>query len=340
MYLYLMNNRPPTISTISRTCLPLHQEHADGKPFIATRFTDANRARLLLLGASALYGTNFSFVKLIGRANIPVGASSTLRFGMAALTTFPCLLKSEGLSTKEQWMPILLGCEIGLYNAMGYVAQAIALKTTSASNAAFLCSLVVIVVPFLDFCKGKCLSRQQLFGTFMAIVGVGLLQMGNFLATGNATFALSSGDWANILQPICFGMGFWRMEHLMAKYPSQAKRSTAAQLLIVFLVCWAFSALAEPGALQMEQVLVWLSDAHILFGVFWTGCISTALTVFMETVALKSLSAAETTLIFSTEPIWGAAFAAALIDEHLGIDRTIGAVLILLGCVSSNLGRR
>ena len=68
-----------------------------------------------------------------------------------------------------------------------------------------------------------------------------------------------------------------------------------------------------------------LSNPTILLELFWTGVITTALTVYMETCALKTLSAAETTLIFSTEPLWGTAFAAAVMGEQLGMNAAVGA---------------
>jgi drug/metabolite transporter (DMT)-like permease len=58
----------------------------------------------------------------------------------------------------------------------------------------------------------------------------------------------------------------------------------------------------------------------------------------METLALESLSAAETTLIFSTEPLWGTAFAVALMGEQIGMNAAVGGSLILAACLYSNLG--
>jgi len=58
----------------------------------------------------------------------------------------------------------------------------------------------------------------------------------------------------------------------------------------------------------------------------------------METLALETLSAAETTLIFSTEPLWGTAFAVAVMGEQMGMNAAVGAGLILTACIYSNLG--
>ena len=57
----------------------------------------------------------------------------------------------------------------------------------------------------------------------------------------------------------------------------------------------------------------------------------------METIALKTLTAAETTLLFSSEPLWGAAFAAFFVGERFGLNAAFGAALIVGGCVYSNI---
>ena len=312
-----------------------------------------NKARLLLLVAAALYGTNFSCVKLLGEAHIPVGASSTLRFGMAAIATLPWLLPPKEdwdkvlnsskqniqtlyktVSTTPSFAAAAAGLEVGLWNSIGYVAQAVGLETTAASKSAFLCSLAVVVVPLLDFVSGKLLLPRQLVGTLLALGGVGILELGGQVHD----LTLSSGDIASLIQPLAFGMGFWRMEQAMHKYPCQAMRSTAGQLMAVFMASALFATITEPGSLGWEHVHSWITDPMILAGLFWTGVVTTALTVYMETVALETLSAAETTLIFSTEPLWGTLTAATVMGEQLGMDSAIGALLIVTGCVFSNLG--
>lgn len=311
---------------------------------------DINRARLLLIIAAALYGTNFSLVKLLGQTEVPVGLSSTLRFAMAALATSPWLFGTLSDEAKVQQentlindhnaMPIRLGAtlagmEVGMWGSIGYIAQAVGLETTLASKSAFLCSLAVVIVPILDFIAGKRLLPREMLGALLALVGVGVLELGGMEASD---LALTSGDIASLIQPLAFGMGFWRMERAMQKYPTEANRSTAAQLLSVFLGSLAYCLVTDPQALNWAEIESYLTNPMIVLSLFWTGVVSTALTVYMETLALKTLSAAETTLIFSSEPLWGTAFAAAVMGEQLGLDTALGAVLIVGGCVFSNLG--
>ncbi len=103
-------------------------------------------ARLLLILSAALYGTNFTMVKTLDES-LSVGVCSTLRFGFAALSMLPWLFApiNEELKTKyadttnnfEEPTRLnagLAGMEIGMWNSVGYIAQALSLKTTTASK--------------------------------------------------------------------------------------------------------------------------------------------------------------------------------------------------------------
>eukprot|EP00957_Ditylum_brightwellii_P135656 10344898-Ditylum_brightwellii.AAC.1 len=232
-----------------------------------------------------------------------------------------------------------MGFEVGVWNSIGYIAQAVGLQTTDASKSAFICSLAVVIVPILDFLTGKKLPLRKAVGAAMAIVGVGFLEFGGISDLSATT--ISSGDLLSLVQPLMFGIGFWRMEAAMNKFPTEASRLTAGQIWAVFAAssayCLISGTIGDATLPQMSQVMSWLSDPIILGELFWTGTITTAFTVYMETCALKTLSAAETTLLFSTEPLWGAAFAAIVVGERFGFSSAMGAALILGGCIYSNL---
>ncbi len=48
-------------------------------------------------------------------------------------------------------------------------------------------------------------------------------------------------------------------------------------------------------------------------------------------------SSTETTVLYSTEPLWGAAFASVALGEHIGQSTLVGGALILAACVSSSI---
>lgn len=303
------------------------------------------QARLLLLLSASLYGTNFTFVKILNE-NVPECVGTSLRFALASLATLPWLLqrnKNEDDSVAqyveptlpfEGSNPIIGGFEVGMWNSIGYLTQAVGLESTPASTSAFLCSLAVVTVPILDYLAGKKLQVRQVIGACLAVIGVACLEL-----DGSNGLVLSKNDLLSLVQPFVFGMGFWRMEHYMRKFPKHAKTLTAAQLSAIFLSSLSSFLLTRGGDIpDSSQFITWLANPIVLQSIAWTGLITTALTVYMETIALKTLSAAETTILFSTEPIFGSVCASVVLGETFGATGYVGGVMILAGCLYSNMG--
>lgn len=198
--------------------------------------------------------------------------------------------------------------------------------------------MAVVIVPILDFVFGKELLRRQVLGACFAAIGVYALEMG-----GEHGSSLNSGDLVSLVQPFMFGVGFWRMEAAMEKYPTEAGRLAAAQLLMVFIVSLSYLICGAPftdtceALPSVNELMIWMHDPNIIGMLFWTGIVTTAFTIWMETLALKTLSAAETTLIFSTEPLFGAAFASIVANECFGKEGAVGAAFIIGGCLVSGL---
>ena len=138
--------------------------HANRRPDEDTHMGAVWRARILLVIAAALYGTNFTVVKVLNES-VPTGISTTLRFALAALATLPWLIAppsqkdptsvatsatdGDGLDTNTNGLLSLLnidgpssaslaaafaGFEVGAWNSLGYIAQAVGLETTDASK--------------------------------------------------------------------------------------------------------------------------------------------------------------------------------------------------------------
>lgn len=291
-----------------------------------------NMARATMLAVAAMYGTNFGAVKILEEA-MPASVAAALRFAMASIVLLPLL---KGMSAKV----VRPSVEIGLLTAGGYYAQGISLTSggTDASTAAFLCSLAVVVCPLLDLIQGsRKLGRSEVVAITLAILGTAVLEL-----TGSEP---GTGDMWAMVQPLAFGTAFWKVEQLMHKFPSQANAITALQVgtVGIFSVIWALldtssggAGLAGINAAASSVVDVLHTDVRLVPALIWTALFTTALTVWLETKALGKLSSSETTLLFSTEPLWGAAFAHAALGEHLGPNTFVGGALILAACTAGS----
>lgn len=362
-------------------------------------------SRGILLLCAALYGTNFASVKMLDESLAP-SLAAMFRFSLAGLVFAPSLFKN-GFKNKSITFG---GMEVGLYVFLGYLTQAIALETTPASIAAFICSLSVIVVPMLDMVKEsftpsalknmtpitpesvddetimssvestsgattsvfypmeplvpikqapKTIQQKfadvfadkrfsALWPAMIATAGVACLELGG-------SRGLGPGDLWALGQPLLFGLGFWRAEHHMKKLTSDDGQAEAftGSLLATVALCSFFWSVQDwaiphmPGGINMQSLSAISNELHkllpvlttpaVLLNIVWTGVVTTALTTYGENFSMKYLSSAETTVIFSTEPLFGTAFAALTLGEYVGPNTFLGALLILTACLWSSL---
>ncbi|CAB9517036.1 EamA-like transporter family [Seminavis robusta] len=304
-----------------------------------------NFARFLVLAASAVYGTNFAVVKVIDE-QIPFAVSAVLRFGLAAAVVTAMVLQGEGkqnlkasVTEIEERLPATLaGMEIGGWYCMGYLAQAIGLQTADASKSAFFNALAVIVVPLLDsFLGGKRMGAKGLSSVALAILGVGILQLGPSFLTGTP-MSFSQGDAFCLAQAAMFGVGYWRLEQISSQYPTQAGRITVGQLVGVAMGATIFCGVTEDIPATLQQMPDWMSDGLLVGGLAWTALVSTALALYLETIALKTVSAAELTVLMTSVSLFGSAFAYVTMGETMTPIGMVGGLFILGGCIFSSVG--
>eukprot|EP01035_Chromulina_nebulosa_P018707 gene18707-24466_t len=269
--------------------------------------------------------------------------AALLRFSVAALVFLPYVLKFA----KTNKDMIIGGIEVGIYSALGYWGQSVALQTSSASSTAFICSLAVIVVPILDMFLSEKKSLkpwyEPLIPALIAVLGVGCLELGG-------TELPVIGDLWAFAQPLFFGLSFWKIEKYMklsTGQPGEAQAFTGSMLLAVAAgsLVWALADIVQPLHWNIPAVISALKiqfsslqSLQVLAAVAWTGIITTAITSYGENIAMKKLTATESTIIYSTEPIWGTAFASFALHESIGWNTIVGATLVLAACLWSTLG--
>jgi len=112
--------------------------------------------RVLVLIAAAIYGTNFSLVKMLDEA-MPLAYSAALRFSIAAfvVTTFVLLNERPNDTPQDkerQQGAVLAGMEVGIWYCMGYLAQAYGLMSTDASKVSCTSEIIprFLLISYLD----------------------------------------------------------------------------------------------------------------------------------------------------------------------------------------------
>lgn len=185
----------------------------------------------------------------------------------------------------------------------------------------------------LEQTKKPSCSIYVFIGPFAAALGVAFLEFGGLER-------ISYVDLLLLSTPIAFAMCFHKSELLAKAYPGDTRYTTGVQLATVSLLSLFWTAAVHAFPFQSNNAATWrqLSQWRLLGGLVYTGIITTAWTSYIEQRAIKVLSAADTTLMYSLEPLFATAISAILIGEHIGVNTVVGALCIVFACVWSAVG--
>ena len=296
--------------------------------------------RILLAGASVLYGTNFALGAIMNDA-MPPSAATAARMFMASLALSPFLFQ---LNPALAAPAAFCGC----FTALGYITQSLSLVDTSPATVSFIGAAVVLVCPVLEyFVDKKPLSLREAPQTWLAatlcLVGVGILELYDPVTGTIGIDQVGFGDFLAFLQAVGFGTSFFLTERMMRGSVDQALPITAVQVSMSALLCmiWCFldgwvgtdgSSMYTLPNMFFEPTLTTAAWA-----VAWTGLITTAMNRVIETTALGKVSSAEASVILATEPLFASLFSAVLLAESFGLNDYVGGVLIVGACFVTSL---
>lgn len=280
-----------------------------------------------------LCGTNWVVVKDAGTSFDPYFFAS-LRFSVAAALFAPMLV-----SASKDPLTVKGGIEVGIYTAIGYLFQAQGLLTTDASRASFLSTFTVLVVPFLAGISGRGVRPLTWASALAALVGVSLLEQ-----SGSPP---SFGDLWSALSAMAFGVQMFRTEH----WSRVLGKDSAFQLMSVVLTTTAIlstiaAAMSHPSETVAFGELFFSENSGITSDAFssipwaevlYTGFLTTDVVLLMEVVALQDVSSVEASIIYTLEPVIGAAFAFIILGERWGPMGWAGAGLIVTSCLVTQI---
>jgi len=268
--------------------------------------------QLALVGVAAVWGATFVMVKE-AVARYPLYSFLGWRFAIAVVAfavLFPRAFKRLDVAT------LGVGLLAGAFLCVGYVFQTWGLQDTSASNAAFITGMFVVITPVM---QAAVLRRLPTWATGL---GVALAVTGLWLLSGGGDGGWNVGD-TRVL--VC---AFGYSAHMIVLGSLGRERSVAAltlvQLATTALVCAAIAAVAEGLSVP--------SDGSVWVALLVTGVIASAAAFAIQTYAQRHIPPARTALILIMEPAFGGIFG-WLAGEVLGVRGLAGAALILAGMV-------
>ena len=271
-------------------------------------------ADVSLLAIAFVWGATFPMVKT-AIENIPPMEFLALRFAIASLVI--------GVFTLFQIRQFKIGTFLagflaGLLLLTGYAFQTYGLTLTSASNAAFITGLSVILVPALSVL----FLRERL--DFRTTLGVLFATLGLFLLSGGSFTQLNHGDVLELGCALSFGLQIIVVSRLAKNISSI--HFTFVQMLTVALGATFFSPSLRNSNLVHSQPIPW-------FAILFTAVFASSAALLLQAICQKRTSATRTALAFATEPLWGAIFARFLLSEHLSMLAYSGGALLIAGMI-------
>ncbi len=285
-------------------------------------------AHLLLLGVVVVWGTTFSLVKSALAETTPLMFNllrMVLAFAVLAAVNWPSL---RGVTRTD----LKLGAAAGLFLGLGYQLQTSGLNHTTASKAAFITGLVVVIVPLLSVIPGVALPGA-LKPTPDTYAGAGLAFAGLVLLTTPPGVGVALFAGIGLGELLCLGCAVAFAAHLLmlARAAPIVSARRLGTLQIGFAAVVMLVTLPLGGRAYFHGTgMVWMA-----LGV--TAVLATAVAFTIQSWAQQHLPASHTALIFTLEPVFAWLTSLLFFGEQLGRRAMLGAGLILAGILLAEL---
>lgn len=268
-----------------------------------------------LLGTAVIWG--FAFVIVKNSLNlIPTAYMLAFRFTIGAAALAAVFAGRLRKLNKKIWRD---GFVLGGLLFISYLLQTEACKYTTAGKNAFLTTVYVVLIPFLNWAINK--KKPDIFcvvAAFTAIAGIGLLSL-------QGDLSVNIGD---IMTLFC-GLGFAVHMIYIDRFTDRDDPILLSVVQLIFVAL--FSWLAAPvmnGGFPKEAF-----SAEIIQGMLYLGLLSSAAGFLLQIVGQKYISPSTTSLILSTEAVFGAFFSVLLLNEIFTLKMAAGCVFILAAIV-------
>ena len=284
---------------------------------------DRLRADLMLLLSAFFYGTSF-----LGQKDAVGGLDALTivgaRFLVAILLIAPLAWhearRAKAPLTRRDWRQ---ATAIGLCVLAGAALEQQGLVTTSITNAGFLTSLYVVMVPFLVWGLARQAPRPLvLLASAVCVMGAWLLAQHGVMqhwSLGDVQVVLADFFWAASITLID---GFLHR--------------TARPFLLTFSI-YGITALLGLGLGPMAGPVAWADLVAAAPAIFYAGLCG-AIAGSLQIVAQKHTPAAEAGLIMALQSVFAALAGAWFLHERLTPAATLGCGLIMLGVVLVEAG--
>jgi drug/metabolite transporter (DMT)-like permease len=283
----------------------------------------ARRATLWLLAMCAIWGSSFFSMKLgqegLARATGPAGAASALlllRFLAAAILFVPLFPAAVRGLTRGT---VAWGLALSVPFYAGFLLQVMGLGETSSTVSAFLTNLTVVLTPLLGrFVFRESLSRANLAGAAVALAGV-------FVLTNPGGGGFGRGEFLTIGCAAAFAVQI-QLTHVATR-----RASPEGVTFVMFVAATAYSAatLAALGV-PASALVRGLGERHVAWTVLYNAVVCSVAAITIMNRFQREIPPTRAAVLYTLEPVFAAAFAAAA-GEPVGARQAAGGAVIVGG---------
>ncbi|MGB6191890.1 MAG: DMT family transporter [Terracidiphilus sp.] len=301
------------------------------------------RAYLLMLFVVAVWGSTFVLIKG-ALADATPAAFNLVRMSLAFLLLAAAYHRSwRGLRRGD----IVAGAVVGFFLAAGYQFQTTGLARTTPSKSAFITGLMVVLVPLFSSIPairppGAHPPRWNTYAAAaLAFIGILLLtappagahqHSSGLVSSGLAGLLpdLSSINFGDVLTfgcAIAFALHCIALSHVSPRIPFQP----LALLQVGFSA--VFMAISLP-LIERPQIHF---TPRLVVALVVAAALATAAAFSIQSWAQSILPSTHIALLLTFEPVFAWITSFLFMGERLGLRPAIGALLILVGIVLTEL---
>lgn len=276
--------------------------------------------QVMLLLVAVFWGTSYGLTKS-ALLYTSVLLFISIRFSITFLCMLPIVIRDFRRGLNKDWK---ISITTGFILSAIFFCEVFGVSQTSASNAAFLISLTVILTAFAELViNKKRISNTLLWLTICSVAGVLLLTS----ETG-IDFSLNIGDYfilaAALLRAIMvtFTKRFTEGKVITTSTLTALQSFVVANCAIIGVLIYVpVSEITLPVSLEFWLIMAYL----VLF--------CTLFAFYIQNYAVRRTSPTRVSLLMGSEPLFGAIFAMIWLQETLTALQLLGGALILFSVI-------
>ncbi len=278
--------------------------------------------QIMLLFITIIWGTSFLFIKG-SLTSLNAIEFLAIRFLIAGLVVFPFFITCIKKIRKNDFYG---GIVLGFILYLVLLLTNVSLNFLSASKVAIYTGLSVIITAMLDSIIYKRLNKIVVFSILFSVFGL-------ILVLDISDFKIELGDVIGII--LSFSIA---LQLIIAEKVTKAGNSYIIGIIQIYfgMLFSVLTLFLFFGGLKNIGIMSFFQDKMLLFSLFYTGGLGTALAFILQTICIKKLSSIEVAIIFNFEPIVGVFFPVimsnffGLGNERVNFLQIIGFIFVII----------